>query len=452
MKNKRIVNMTRLALVSCLAVSFSAVAATAMPSITTKAPARAQTTAPVIELDRIAAKVEQDVVMESELKARVVQVIKQAQSRNMGLPPMDALQEQVLEQLIMESIQLQLAAQSGIVVDDRMLDATIARIAAGNKMSVADFRAQLEASGTPFSEAREDIRREMLLNQVRQSQVAQRVQVSEQEIDNFFKSPEGQAALRSEYRLSHILLPLSSNGSLEEAQMVSAQAKALSEQLRQGDDFAAAAITYSQDSNAAQGGDMGWRTAEQLPTLFAKQAKLMRKGEVSAPIQSGAGFHIFKLSDKRGNETVLQKQVNVRHILIKPNEIRNNADSEALAEKIRSDILAGASFNTLAKAYSEDPGSALNGGEMGWIDPTIMVPEFQAAMKLVPKNTVSEPFRTTYGWHILEVLGERETDISEEMRRNKARELLSNRKFQEEVQMWLRDIRDQAFVELSKQK
>ena len=401
-----------------------------------------------VELDRIVAKIDQDVIMRSELDDRLAAVQQQLMTRNVALPPQDVLQTQVLEQLILESIQVQLGTRAGIRIDDRAVNEAIARIAGRNQMSVAAFRRNLEADGLSFDQVREDIRRELILNQVRQRQIAQRVQISEQEIDNFLASPEGQAQQQVEYNLAHILIPTPDNASPANIQSAERRAGELSAQLRQGADFQTLAIANSGGQNALEGGDLGWRRVEQLPTLFAEQAVKMSKGEISEPIRSPAGFHIFRLVDTRGDEKVLQDQMLVRHILIKPNEIRSDSEAQQQAQDIYQQLENGASFEALAKAHSDDTASALNGGNMGWVSPEVLVPEFQTAMKIVPENVVSEPFRTTYGWHVLEVLGKRQSDISTQVRRNQVRELLGNRKFEEELLVWLREIRDQAYVEI----
>ena len=401
-----------------------------------------------VELDRIVAKIDQDVIMRSELDDRLAAVQQQLMARNVALPAQDVLQTQVLEQLILESIQVQLGTRAGIRIDDRAVNEAIARIAGRNQMSVATFRRNLEADGLSFDRVREDIRRELILNQVRQRQIAQRVQISEQEIDNFLASPEGQAQQQVEYNLAHILIPTPDNASPADIQSAERRAGELSAQLRQGADFQTLAIANSGGQNALEGGDLGWRRVEQLPTLFAEQAVKMSRGEISDPIRSPAGFHIFRLVDSRGDEKVLQDQMLVRHILIKPNEIRSDSEAQQQAQDIYQQLENGASFETLAKAHSDDTASALNGGNMGWVSPEVLVPEFQTAMKIVPENVVSEPFRTTYGWHVLEVLGKRQSDISTQLRRNQVRELLGSRKFEEELMVWLREIRDQAYVEI----
>ena len=401
-----------------------------------------------VPLDRIVAKVDQDVVMKSELDDRIKAVRNQLATRQVTLPPEDVFEKQVLDQLILESIQIQMGKRNGIYIDDRSLNDAINRIAERNRMTVQVFKDSLEKDGVPFSQAREEIRKEMILNQVRQRQIAQRVHVSEQEIDNFLSSPEGLSQMKTEYRLGHILIATPDNPTPEQVQKAEKEASDLSAQLKNGADFASLAIANSQGQNALQGGDLGWRKANQLPTLFAEQTLKLKKGQASAPVRSPAGFHLFKLTDVRGQKVVVQNQVHVRHILIKPNEIRSNLEAKMLMEKIYKRVKNGEDFGALAKVYSDDTASALDGGDMDWVDPNTLVPDFRTVMNLIPENQVSEPFRTIYGWHILEVLGKRKSDISNQVRRNEARELLGNRKFEEELQVWLREIRDQAYVDI----
>ena len=404
--------------------------------------------AKVEPLDRIVAVIDNDVVMESELDSRVESVHRQLADRNITLPPASVLKKQVLEQLILENIQLQLGERGGIRIDDWTLTDAINRIAERNNMSVDEFRKSLEVDGLSFVEAREEIRRELILNRVRQRQVAQRIQVSEQEVDNFLSSPEGQSQLQTEFRLGHILIATPDNPSPEQIKSIEAEANSVYDQLKNGANFQEMAVAHSKGQNALNGGDLGWRKADQLPTLFAEQAVKMKTSEISKPVRSPGGFHIFKLMETRGDEKVVQDQVHVRHILIKPNEIRSDLESRMLAKNLYDRVKQGEEFSELAKAYSDDPGSALNGGDMDWISPAILVPEFQAVMNNIPEKVVSEPFKTSFGWHILEVLGKRKSDISNEVRRNRIREMLSNRKFEEELQVWLREIRDQAYVEI----
>ncbi|WP_236631602.1 peptidylprolyl isomerase [Endozoicomonas numazuensis] len=399
-------------------------------------------------LDRIVAVVDKDVVMESELNNRIEAVQRQLSSRDIPMPPDNILKKQVLEQLILENLQLQMGQRGGIRIDDWTLNDAISKIAKRNGMSVEAFKKNLESDGLSYANAREEIRREMIINRVRQRQIAERIQISEQEVDNFLKSPEGQASMQIEYRLGHILIATPDNPTPDQVREAEKKANNISIQLDKGANFSEMALTYSSGQNALNGGDLGWRSADQLPTLFAKQALKMKEGDVSAPIRSPGGFHIFKLINTRGNEKHMEQQVHVRHILIKPNEIRSDLEAQMLAKSIYDRIEKGQDFSELAKAYSDDTGSALNGGDLNWVSPKSLVPEFQKTMKETPQKVISKPFKSSYGWHVLQVLGTRNSDISNQVRRNKVREILGNRKFEEELQVWLREIRDQSYVEV----
>ena len=401
-----------------------------------------------VPLDRIVAVVDKDVVMESELNKRIEAVQRQLSERSITLPPESVLKKQVLEQLILENLQLQMGRNGGIRIDDWTLNDAVSQIARRNGMTLEEFRKNLEADGLSYAEAREEIRREMIINRVRQRQITSRIQVSEQEVDNFLRSPEGQASQQIEYRLGHILIATPDTPTPAQVQAAEKEATDVVNQLRNGANFAEMAIAHSKGQNALEGGDLGWRTAEQLPTLFAEQAVQMTDGQISEPVRTAGGFHIFKLKDSRGNEKVLEEQYNVRHILIKPNEIRNDTESQMLTKDLYNRIQSGESFADLARAFSDDPGSALNGGSLDWVAPETLVPEFQKVMKETPKDVVSEPFQSSFGWHVLEVKGKRQSDVSNQVRRNNVRELLGMRKFEEELEVWLREIRDQTFVEI----
>ncbi|PJE78715.1 Chaperone SurA [invertebrate metagenome] len=404
--------------------------------------------AKVNELDRIAAIVDKDVVMQSELDARLAAVYRQYANKDAKLPPESQLRQQLLDQLILDNIQMQIAERSGIRVDDWALNDAIEKIARRNGMTVPQFRDKLVAEGIPFADARDDIRQEMLINRIRQRQVAERIYISDQEIDNYLKSPEGKARMQVQYRLSHILIEIPENASAADIQAAKEKVQMVEDKLVKGASFAEMAMAYSQGQNAMEGGDLGWQAASVMPEMFVQAAENLKKGEVSAPVKSTGGFHIFRLLDSRGSQKHIEHQVHVRHILIKPNEIRNDLETKMQAEKIYQRIKKGEDFSDLAKAYSEDKASALAGGDMGWKSPAIFVEEFRDAIKVLPENKASEPFKTTYGWHVMEVLGKRDADISERVQRSEVREILSNRKFQEELAVWLREIRDQAYVEV----
>ena len=408
----------------------------------------ASAAANIVPLDRVVAIVDTDVIMESELNGRLKVVRQQLRQRSTSLPPEDVLNQQVLERLIIENLQLQLADRAGARIDDNALNDAIRTIAQRNGMTLEQFRKAVEQDGTAYPEAREQIRREMLINRVRQRQVMEQIQVTDREVENFRRSEEGKQRLAVEYRLGHILISLPEGASPKEIARASAKAEDIYTQLNKGADFSRVAISQSQGQNALEGGDLGWRTADKLPSLFADVATDLKKDQVSRPIRSPSGFHIIKMTDSRGNEQLLQEQIKARHILIKPNEVRSDMEARELANSIYERLKKGAAFPELAKAYSDDPGSALGGGDLDWSDPDKMVPAFREKMLTQPVNVPTKPFRSDFGWHILEVQGKRQEDISERVRTTQIRDIIGQRKFEEELQVWLRDLRDQAFVEI----
>ena len=422
---------------------FVAVASLAIAPLTGIAPAAAK----VVPLDRVVAIVDNDVIMESELDSRLKTVRAQLQQRTSTLPPDEVLKQQVLERLIIENLQLQIADRAGARIDDNSLNQAISNIARNNGMTLEQFRKALQADGVSYAEARDQIRREMLINRVRQRKVLEKVQVTEREVNNFKTSAEGKQQLAVEMRLGHILVSLPEGASPEQIQAASAKAEDLYKKLNDGFDFAQTAAAESQGQNALEGGDLGWRKLDELPPLFSNVIAGLNVGQISRPIRSPSGFHILKVTDRRGDEKVMQEQVKARHILIKPNEVRSDLDARELAENLYKRIESGADFAELAKAYSDDTGSALNGGDLGWADPSNMVPAFRDRMLTEPLNVATRPFKSRYGWHILEVQGKRKEDVSDQMQDARIREMLRQRKYEEELQVWLRELRDQAYVE-----
>ncbi|MBA1188799.1 peptidylprolyl isomerase SurA [Pseudomonas entomophila] len=405
--------------------------------------------AAVQPLDRVVAIVDNDVVMQSQLDQRTREVQQTIAKRGGGVPPASALQQQVLERLIVENLQLQIGERSGIRITDEELNQAIATIAQRNGMTPDQFRAALTRDGLSFDDAREQVRREMVISRVRQRRVAERIQVSEQEVKNFLASDLGKMQLSEEFRLANILIPTPESASSDAIQAAARQAGEVYQKLRQGADFGQLAIARSASENALEGGEMGWRKAGQLPPDFAKLLASMGVGDITQPIRIPNGFIILKLEEKRGGAAnVLRDEVHVRHILIKPSEIRSEAATQQLAERLYERIKNGEDFAELAKSFSEDPGSALNGGDLNWVDPNSLVPEFREQMANAPQGEVTRPFRTQYGWHVLEVLGRRATDSTEQAREQQALNVLRNRKYDEELQTWLRQIRDEAYVEI----
>jgi peptidyl-prolyl cis-trans isomerase SurA len=358
------------------------------------------------------------------------------------------LDQQVLDRLIVENLQLQIGDRSGIRITDEELNQAIGTIAQRNGMNLEQFRAALARDGLSYEDAREQVRREMIISRVRQRRVAERIQVTEQEVKNFLASDMGKMQLSEEFRLANILIPTPERADSATIQAAAKQAEQVYLQLKQGADFAQLAIARSASETALEGGEMGWRKAAQLPPPFDRMLSAMSVGDVTEPVRTPGGFIILKLQEKRGGQAMVRDEVHVRHILIKPSEIRSEEATKALAEKLYERIQNGEDFAQLAKSFSEDPGSALNGGDLNWIDPNALVPEFREEMAAAQQGQVTKPFKTQYGWHVLEVLGRRATDSTEQAREQQAMNVLRNRKYDEELQTWLRQIRDEAYVEI----
>jgi peptidyl-prolyl cis-trans isomerase SurA len=403
--------------------------------------------AEVQPLNRVVAIVDNDVVMQSQLDARLREVQQTIAQRGAALPPEHVLSQQVLERLIIENIQLQIGERSGIRITDEELNQAIGTIAQRNGMSIEQFRAALAKDGLSYTDARDQVRREMIISRVRQRRVAERIQVTDQEVQNFLASDLGKIQLSEEFRLANILIPVSEGASSQDIQAAERQARELYQQLQQGADFAQLAIARSASETALEGGEMGWRKAGQLPPPFDTMLTSLSVGEVTEPMRTPGGFILLKVLDKRGGDSQVRDEVNVRHILIKPSEIRSEAETKRLIERLYQRIQAGEDFSELAKSFSEDPGSALNGGVLNWIDPNALVPEFREVMNSTPAGELSKPFQSPFGWHVLEVMGRRATDSSAQYREQQALTLLRNRKYDEELQVWLRQIRDEAYVE-----
>lgn len=399
-------------------------------------------------IDRVAAIVDDNIIMASELNEKVDFFRNDIAKRSNQLPPDDILRQQVLERLVLESIQLQMADRAGLRVDDDTLNQTIEKIAQQNNMTKEKFRQSIEKEGQSYQNIREQIRRDLLISELRQKTVGRRIRITEQDIKTFMASELGKNKTAGDYRLGHILIALPAHADEKTIKKTQARANKTHQTLIAGASFQETAIKQSAGQNALEGGDLGWRNAAQLPSLFAEQVKSMNVGDVAQPIRSASGFHIIKLLDLRGGESHFVKQTRARHILIKPNEIRSLDEAESLADKIRNDILAGEEFAGLAKTFSEDPSSARNGGDLDWVTPGSLVPEFEKVMANIQIGKISKPFLTQYGWHILEVLERRKKDMGKEYKINQARNFLSKRRYEEELESWVREIRQEAYVDI----
>ena len=399
-----------------------------------------------VPIDHVVAVVDEDIIMHSELQQRVNDVKRQ--NRGASLPAAKVLRQQVLERMILESIQLQMADRGGVRISDAELNDAIRRIAAQNNMSLTQFRQAMEAEGVSFTLARDQIRDEMRVSRVQRFQVGERIQITDQDVDYFLASELGKMASAAEYQLAHILIAVPSQASPADLQQARQKAQQLVDQLRNGADFRQLAIAHSNGRNALKGGDLGWRKEAQLPGIFADVIPAMQINDISDPIKSASGFHIVKLSDKRGGNTELVTQAKVRHILIQTNELRDAARSKELINQLYQRLQAGEDFAELAREFSDDPGSAASGGDLGWVSPGDMVPAFDKTMAAAQPGQLSKPFESRFGWHILQVQERKQTDVGAEKQRNQVRQMLYSRRFEEELPIWLRKIRAEAYVDI----
>ncbi len=401
-------------------------------------------------LDSVAAIVDNQVILQSTLEERIAIIAARATSSKMALPDEQTLKTQVLEHLIVEQLQVQSAQRYGVAIEDAELNATVDNMRRENNLSEAQFEAQLAQEGLTLKALKERIERDLIIQNIQRGLVSQRISVSELEIDNFLKSAEAKFWLSPEYHLGHILISVSQSANEQEIEAAKNKAEALYQQLQKGAVFAELAIANSDGPNALKGGDIGFRKTGDLPSLFADIAPTLAVGEVSKPSRSGAGFHLIKLYEKRGEQAQVIQQTHARHILLKPSAILSDAEAQKKLLVLRQQILDGADFAELAKQNSEDIGSMLSGGDLGWANPGQFVPAFEAAMAETKIGDISMPFRSQFGWHILQVQERRDEDMTEAVIRNKARNIITNRRFEDELQLWQRELRDEAFVEIKK--
>ncbi|MCW8090479.1 peptidylprolyl isomerase SurA [Alteromonas sp. ASW11-130] len=400
-------------------------------------------------LDKVAVIVDKGVILESEITALINEVKRNAEANNQTLPSDMALRTQVTERLIMKSLQMQMAERMGIQISDPQLEQTIQNIAQNQNVSIEELRNQLKQDGISYDTYRENVREELIMGEVRRANVRRRVYITPQEIGTLTKLIDQQGAEQAEYELGHILIGFPSQPSDEDISAARDRADKVLALLKKDSDFAKIAIASSSGRNALEGGNMGWMNINAMPTLFAEAVQGKSKDELIGPIRSGAGFHILKILDTRGIETITVEEVNARHILIKPSIILSEDKAKEMLVDFKQQIKAEeATFAELAKEYSEDPGSALKGGALGWRDPSEYEPAFRDALANLQPNELSEPIRSVYGWHLIELLDRRVDDATEKRKEDKAYQLLYNRKFQEETEAWLREMRDQAYIEV----
>lgn len=405
--------------------------------------------AKVSQLDQVSVIVDQGVILESEIQQLVKTVKRNALTNNQKLPSDRALRTQAIERLIMSNLQMQMAERMGIRISDPQLEQTIANIAEQEGVSIQQLRAGVAAEGMSYDAYREQVRQEMIMGEVRRANVRRRIYITPQEINNLIKLIDEQGAQQAEYRLGHILVGFPADPSDDDVAATKERAEKVLALLNNGSDFARIAIASSSGAKALEGGDMGWLNINSMPTLFAEAVQGKDKDDLIGPIRSGAGFHILKVQDLRGIEKVEVEEINARHILIKPSVILSEDKARQMLADFREQVLAGeADFADLAKEHSADPGSALKGGELGFANPEMYVPAFKEAIQRLDKDQIGQPFRSTHGWHLVQVLDKRVSNATEKRKQDKAYQLLFNRKFAEETEAWLREMRDAAYIEL----
>ena len=398
-------------------------------------------------MDSIVAIVNDGVVLRSEVETQLGMIIATLEKQGGQIPPINTIREEVLERLIVQRLQLQRADRYGIRVSDEALNAAIANVAKNNDVSFEEFPKILDKEGINYNDYRNELRQQITIEQLRQREVISRIAVSESELDNYLIFQKDQDRLNYEYDLSHILIPVSSRAGDGEINNKQDLINELYEEIIDGKDFDDVAVEFSKGQQALSGGRLGWLKGEQLPDVFVRVASELKNGELSLPFETSSGFHLIKLNAVKGNEPILEEQIKVRHILIKTNEVLDDSAAEEKLKTIRQQIIDEGNFGAVAAAVSEDSGSAQDGGDMGWATRGFFVPEFEEIAYSLEENEISQPFRSRYGWHIIEYLGKRIFDNTEEIQKRKAISSIRNSKLSSEIEIWASELRDEAFVE-----
>ncbi|ENQ4313422.1 peptidylprolyl isomerase SurA [Salmonella enterica] len=401
-------------------------------------------------VDKVAAVVNNGVVLESDVDGLMQSVKLNAGQAGQQLPDDATLRHQILERLIMDQIILQMGQKMGVKITDEQLDQAIANIAKQNNMTMDQMRSRLAYDGLNYSTYRNQIRKEMIISEVRNNEVRRRITVLPQEVDALAKQIGTQNDASTELNLSHILIALPENPTSEQVNDAQRQAESIVEEARNGADFGKLAITYSADQQALKGGQMGWGRIQELPGIFAQALSTAKKGDIVGPIRSGVGFHILKVNDLRGqSQSISVTEVHARHILLKPSPIMNDQQARLKLEEIASDIKSGkTTFAAAAKEYSQDPGSANQGGDLGWATPDIFDPAFRDALTKLHKGQISAPVHSSFGWHLIELLDTRKVDKTDAAQKDRAYRMLMNRKFSEEAATWMQEQRASAYVKI----
>jgi peptidyl-prolyl cis-trans isomerase SurA len=400
-------------------------------------------------LDKVSVIVDKGVILESEIRELVKTVKDNANKNNQALPSDRALRTQAIERLILDNLQMQVADRMGIRVSDPQLEQTIANIAQNQNNSVDQLRESIRKAGLDYENYRESVRKELITGEVRRANVRRRIYITPQEISTLVSLIEEQGNEQAEYRLGHILIGFPPEPTDDDITAARNRADKVLNLLNSGSDFAKIAIASSSGPKALDGGDMGWLNINSMPTLFAEVIQGKETDNLVGPIRSGAGFHILKIMETRGVEVAKLEEINARHILIKPSIILSEQKAQSMLLEFKAQILEGtAEFADLAKKHSEDPGSAIKGGDLGWADPNMYVPAFKDALMQLAKDEISEPVRSVHGWHLMQLLDRRVDDITDRKKQDKAYQLIYNRKFAEETDAWIREMREEAFIEV----
>jgi len=398
-------------------------------------------------LDGIAAIVNDGIVLKSEVDQEVAQITERLTAQGTRVPPAGKLIPKVLERLIIKRIQLQKAERLGIQISDEALNLALTNLAKRNGTTLSELPAKLAAQGIEYSSFRNEMREQLAIDQLRQRDVIARINVTPRELEEYLARQSDHAAQNEEFKVSHILVSISGDASAEDIAAAKSKILLILKRARNGESFHDLAIETSDAQDALKGGDLGWRRGNELPTLFADIVPGLTPGQISEPLRSASGFHLVRLDDARGTEPVMEHQIHVRHILITTNEVLDDGAAKQKLLEIRQQIIDGDDFGAVATVMSEDPGSAVKGGDLGWNGPGTFVPEFQAVCDALDIGEISEPFKTPFGWHIVQLLDRRVQDMTEEVERREAIMAIRNSKLEEETELWARRLRDQAYVE-----
>jgi peptidyl-prolyl cis-trans isomerase SurA len=399
-------------------------------------------------LDRVVAIVNDGVVLDSDLETQIDSVTERLHQQKLELPPQNVLRQQVLERLVLQEIQLQRANHAGIKVTDETLNTALQDVAKRNNLSLSQLPDALAQQGVEYPAYRDEIRKEITLQMLRQRDVLQHISVTPREIDQYLEKQAKTPSERNEYNVSHILIAVGQEVSQAQLDAAAKRAQDVYERAKAGEDFAKLAVAYSNSQTALEGGALGWRKGGELPTFLTDVVARLKPGEVSEPLRTPTGFHIVRLNEVRGGaEKTVEDQVHVRHILMKTNELADDATVRGKLAALRERILKGEDFAGIAQTSSQDPGSAADGGDLGWTGPGTFAPEFEQALAGLKDGDISEPFHTQFGWHIVQMLGHRRFDNTDELKRRQAMEAIRASKADEETELWLRRMRDEAYVE-----